>query len=343
VQRGERSAHHARRWSWCMTVVACSGALLAGCGSDGDDSDESGAAQRQVVRVAEGATGTPEKTEVTVGMLPTISHAPVVLAEREGFFKDEGITVTSKMSAGTGSGAALLGGELDLAALPWIELFVAAERGTPLQPVSEGSGGVPGLAEILVPANSDIKTVSDLVSKKVATISTPGVCDVNALDALARANTEGEPSFLPLPIPDMPGALERGDVAAVCAPEPLVSGLKASGKFRSALDVFSGPSDEQPVVGYFATSDFVEENPKTIGAFQRGLATAVRMIEEDPSVVAQIVPTYTQITPEQAKAMTVGTYPEEIDVAKLAELGALLERVGVVERAVEVTGPDAGE
>lgn len=333
------------RWLWLVAIMVVSAALATGCGDDedGSDGEAGGGGQGQGVSVVQGGTGRPEQMQVSVGIFPTVTAAPLALAIEEGFFEEEGLTVETKITSGPGTGPALLGGDIDLGTLTWIEWFVATERDVPLRPLAAGSVAEPGLAEFLVRADSSVKTVDDLVNKKVAVISSPGVCDVNALDTLRSDGVEGRPEFIVLPIPDMPGALARGDVDAACAPEPLLSAMKADKAFRSIFDVFAGPYDQQPIAGYFSTSEYAEQNPKTIGAFQRGLKKAVRMIAEDPGVVAEIVPTFTEITREQAARMTQGAFPGEIDLAGLQELGGVLERVEIVDSAVEIAGGGSQE
>jgi NitT/TauT family transport system substrate-binding protein len=316
-----------------LAIAATASALLAGCtapsGATTEADDESS------FSVVTGGEGTPEVDTVRVGFLPTASYAAFALAQRDGYFEDEGITVETQ-PATVSPIAPLVGGSLDIAGGTWIEFYVALSQGIELSALADVSDGQPGLAEILVRADSDYESIADLVDEQVAIITSPGVCDALALDVLHDAGVEGSPQFTVFPIPDMWGALERGDVQAACVPEPLLNAMKADGGFRSVLDLWAAPYEGQPVTGFFASTSFAKDNPNTVGAFQRALARAAAYLNEHPDLTAEVLATYTAITPEQAAALTPALYPETVDVTKLQTLAELVERVGLTEQVIDV-------
>lgn len=309
------------------------GLLLAGCGGSGDDGGGGAATSSGV---AEGTTGTPEQAQITFGILPTPDYAPVKIAIDEGFFADEGLEVEAQTMSSGGAVPGVVGGSLDIAGINWISFLLAVNRGIELQAVAEADRGGPGYAEFLVQADSDIQSLEDLVGQKVGVVATPGNCDVIPIDALQKDGVDGRPNFVNLAIPDMPATIDRGGVASACVPEPMLSAAEASGDFRSVFDLFSGEYDGFPIVGYSTSTTFAKANPNTIGAVQRGLAKAVALINRDPGVVRDVLPTYTQIKPEQAKTITLPTYPERTDLARLNGVADLMERIGLVQGEVEV-------
>jgi NitT/TauT family transport system substrate-binding protein len=312
---------------------------VAACG--GDDGEGSGAAG-SASGVATSGTGAPEQKQITFGILPTPDYAPVQIAIERGFFEEEGLDVTAQIISPGGAVPAVVGGSMQIAGINWISFLLAVNRNIDLQVVAEADRGTPGYAEFLVKKDSDIKGLEDLGGQKVGVVSTPGNCDVIPLDALQKQGAERKPEFVNLAIPDMPATIERGGVASACVPEPTLSA--ASADLRSVFDVFSGEYEGFPIVGYSTSGKFAEANPNTIGAVRRALAKASALINKDPDVVREILPTYTKITPEQAATITLPTYPEELDVERIREVAALMERIKLVEGKVDVplAVPDAG-
>jgi NitT/TauT family transport system substrate-binding protein len=139
----------------------------------------------------------------------------------------------------------------------------------------------------------------------------------------------------------MPPALQRGGIDAACLPEPLLSGFMARGG-QEVADVFSGDYDDFPIVGYSVTAQFAEENPNTVGALRRALDRASRLAAENPDAVREILPTYTQLTAEQAGQITLPKYPARSEPARLQRVADLMRQFGVVQEEIDVPELEAG-
>jgi NitT/TauT family transport system substrate-binding protein len=322
---GRSRSSGTRTWLWLVPLAVLLVALLAGCGDDGDNSASSSG-------VAEGAAGPPEQKRVTVGTLPTPEFVALEIAIKKGFFEEEGVEVTTKTAAPRSAVPAVLGGSVDVTGLNWITFLTAVNRNISLRVVSELGRGRAGIGAFLVRADSDVKTLDDLVNKKVAVIATPDNCGLLALDALKQSGVDGKPKFVEFAIPDMPGALARGNVDAACVPEPLLSQLKEKEDFRAVYGLFEDEYEELPLSGLVTSAKYAEQNPNTIGALQRGLEKAFRTMRENPKIVREILPTIMRMTPKQAERTALPVYPERTDLNKLQELARLMERVGLIDK-----------
>lgn len=308
-----------------LLVVAL---IAAACGSDdGSGSSEGGSAS------AEGGTGEPEQAELTLGVLPTADYAAVYIAESEGYFEEEGLTVTPRVvQGGSAQVPALVGGDLDVSGVNWVGFLSAVNQGIPLRVVAEADRGTPGYSEIVSKPGSSIRDLADLAGKKVAVPATPGSCDLpvrGAMDAAGADSSEVE--FVELPLPEMGPALERGGIDAACLPEPLLGAAKAQGQAQTVHDIFSGDYADFPIVGYSVTKEFADENPNTIGALQRALDKASNLANEDEQVVRDILPSYTQLDAEQASNITLPAYPARSDPAELQRAADLMQQYDVLE------------
>src|SRR5690606_17763915 len=156
-----------------------------------------------------------------------------VLADEEGFFAEEGLTVELTNPAAGGALSGVVGGTYQFAGVNWVSFVLAVNEGLEVEPVIELERGVPHYAELLVSAECEFETLADLTGEDVAVVAAPGNCDVIPIDALQQEGITEQPNFVTLSVPDMPGAVQRGDVAAACVPEPLLGDVLGSGDFRS--------------------------------------------------------------------------------------------------------------
>src|SRR5690242_9934250 len=76
--------------------------------------------------------GAPEKTHLTFGIIPTMDYIPVQLAIERGYFKAEGLTVTTRVTPPGNTVPALIGGAIDVSGVNWISTIVAYNRNIPI-------------------------------------------------------------------------------------------------------------------------------------------------------------------------------------------------------------------
>ena len=338
-ERPRQGARRLLRAAACAALLLVAVFALAACGSD----DEGSSASAGGSASAKGATGKPEKAEINFGVLPTADYVAVYIANKEGFFKDEGLTVKPRVvQGGSAQVPGLVGGDLDISGVNWVGFLAAVNQGVPLRVVAEADRGTPGYTQIVSKKGSSIKKASDLAGKKVAVPATPGSCDLPLRGAMDKAGDDSSKvEFVELPIPEMGPALQRGGIDGACLPEPLLGATKAKGA-QEVADVFSGDYADFPIVGYSVTAKFAEANPNTIGALQRALDKASKLANENEQMVREILPTYTPLTPEQASKLTLPAYPQRSEPAELNRVADLMKKYGVTDKDINVPELEAG-
>lgn len=307
-----------------VMVMALVGAVIAACGGGSDEgTDATGS-----------ATGAPEKASLKIGILPTPDYVAAQIAIDEGYFKDEGLDVTTEIMASGNSAPSIVGGSYDIAGMNWISFLIATSKKVPLTAVAEGSLGKPGYALFLVKKDAETQSLSDLGSQKIGVVASPGNCDLIAQDVLDEEGSDAKPTFVSLAVPDMPANIQRGNVGAACVPEPLASALVASGDFRSIHDLFTGDvGDQFPVSGFVTSAGFAKKNPNTIAAYQRAIQKAIDLIHKDDSVLRPALLKYTTLTEGQATSMNLPSYTKDAtDFSNLERVGDLIVKRGVVDK-----------
>ena len=277
----------------------------------------------------------PEITELAIGIKPIPGYAPIQAAVSLGYFAEEGLDVTLEVMGPGTTVPAVVGGSVQFSGNTWLAIVQGLAAGVELIPVAELERGTPGYAEFVVVSGSPAQELVDLDGLVVGVPESPGNCDLAALAVISEQNLGVEMSFVALPVPDMPGALARGDVAAACAPEPILGGLKASCDFRSVFDVFGDVYDGFPVSGVFTTQAFADENPNTVAAVKRALAKAKDAGQADPQVIRDAVLEYSTAPPPAVQGMTLPDYPDD-DFSNLVEVSELLEVTGQIPAGYEL-------
>jgi len=133
----------------------------------------------------------------------------------------------------------------------------------------------------------------------------------------------------------MAPALEKGQVTAVHAAEPFASAIRRDLGARVLLDGGASPVSSIPISGYVTTRQFAEKNPKTAAAFQRAITAAQKIASQDPDSVREQLPTYTKVTPDQAKSIRLPAYPAETNADELRRLSDLMRQQGLLKKDID--------
>ncbi|NGO10301.1 ABC transporter substrate-binding protein [Streptomyces sp. HC44] len=302
-----------------MTAVACGG-----------DSGSDGAA------AGSGGNGL-EKSGITVAALPLADDATLYLAQERGLFEKEGLDVRIQpVQQSIQALPALSKGQVDvIASANYVTFLQAHEKGTlDVRVLAEGARVAPHMMDVLVPEDSDIKSLADLKGKKIAVNILNNIQSLT-LNAILDKEGAGRPVYRQIAFPQMGPALEKGQVDAVHAAEPFNSALQNDLNARVLVDGGSAPVDSIPISGYVTTGPFAEKNPKTAAAFQRAIAAAAKIATEDPSAVREQLPKYAKVTPDQAKSIRLPAYPATTDVKQLSRLTELMKEQGLLKKPLD--------
>jgi len=220
--------------------------------------------------------------EIAVGTIGASSDSPFFIADKRGYFKDEGLTVkfirfdsAAKAMAPLGTGELLVASGATSAAL-----YNAVKRGVPLKIVADKAKNPPGFGfeSLLVRKDLEgkIKTLADFKGRKIA-ISAAGNSEDFLVDyALHKAGMtihDVEPVYLGFP--QHIAAFTNGGIDVSLTVEPSISSiLKAEKAVRFlGVDEFY-PQFETAVVFY--SERFIKERPEDAKKFMRAFLRGAR-------------------------------------------------------------------
>jgi NitT/TauT family transport system substrate-binding protein len=283
------------------------------------------------------ATG-PEA--VSVGVVAILDVAPIYLGKEKGFFSSRNINLTITTAQG---GAVIIpqvvARQFDFGFSNVVSLLLAQSRSLPVKVVSNGnnSTGSP-TADFggLIVKDSAISSPKQLEGKKVATNTLNNIVDTTTKEIVKKSG--GDPSkvsFVELAFPDMAAALDTGKVDAMFVVEPFLSAAKAKG--WKQIGAYADVDPKLCVALYFTSQALVAANPDLVRRFGEAMKESLAYADSHPDEVRTVLGTYTKITGDAAKALTLPKWPAEIDTSSVNKLAELALTYGLLQTKPDVS------
>jgi NitT/TauT family transport system substrate-binding protein len=295
---------------------------------------------------------------ITVAMVPGIDNAPLLIAQRDGLFRKQGLDVVIKsyptLSAVV---AALSGGQAQIAAGDYTAfLYQEATGGQRLRLVADGYDAGQNMLEILTLPGSGITDPQQLVGKTVGTpektVSYPASTSSDNADLPYNIETLAAQTVLesdnvsptavnwtPIPPSAMIGELRSKKVSAILAPEPYVFEAEAQLGAQEVLDACSGVTAGLPLSGYFSKASY--DNSAALARFR----TALLQAQADSGMrgpLQAVLPSAAGISAQDAALVTLGTYPTSLSVGQVQRVAQLMFEAGMIGSTVSVRQLAAG-
>lgn len=222
--------------------------------------------------------------ELAVGTIGASSDSPFFIADKRGYFKEEGLTVKFIRFDSAAKAMAPLGtGELSVASgATSAALYNAVRRGVTLRIVADKAKNPPGYGFESLLVRTDlrdqgkIKTLADFKGRKIA-ISSPGNSEDFLVDyAMRKAGmTFKDVNPVYLGFPQHIAAFTNGGIDVSLSVEPSISSIEKSGKAVRFLGVDEFyPGFETAVVFY--SEKFIKERPEDAKKFMRAYLRGAR-------------------------------------------------------------------
>jgi NitT/TauT family transport system substrate-binding protein len=305
--------------------------LAAACGSSSGSSGSSGSASPSSTKL--------EQSKIVVGALPVVDDAPLYLAQKNGYFKQAGLTVT--IQAVTQSTLAipdmLHGAVAIMAGANYVSFLEAQAKGAVrFKVLVEGVNCKADTFAIEALPSSGITSPAGLAGKKVAVNLTS---NIQTLTANAVLKADGvDPSkvtYVVVPFPNMTAALAAHRVDAISVVQPFLAGAQASDGAKTVVSSCTGPAANEPMSGYFATQSWAQQNPTTARAFQTAMLKAQAYANANPQAVRDILPSYIKISPQAASHVTLGTFPATVNPSVLQQILSLMKGGGLATGSLD--------
>ena len=244
----------------------------------------------------------PEKPGVVlaVGGRTTLYYLPLTIADRLGYFRDEGLEVEINDFPGGGKALqALIGGSADVVSGAFEHTITMQTLGQKVQAfVLQNTN--PGISLGIATAQAaSYSWPKDLKGMKVG-ISAPGSSTQMLVNHLLASVglTPDDVSWVGVGTgATAVAAMRTGRIDALSSVEPVMSLLERSGDLKVVVEtvtdagvrkVFGGPL---PAATLYAKVEFIQQNPGTVQALTNAMVRALKWLQKaTPEEVADAVP-----------------------------------------------------
>jgi NitT/TauT family transport system substrate-binding protein len=339
----------------CAVALTAVTVLAAGCSSS---SSGSGSGADLIADTLPTNYGPAETTTLNVGVVPAMDSAGFFVAQNEGLFAKEGLTIN--YSPATSSETAIaqqLKGQLQISAGNYVSYIEAAAKGDPLEVVSEGSVMQQGAQTIFVMPKSHITQLSQLKGKLIG-VNAPSNIDYlldvsvlkeNGIDPTAVGFPTGKDKASAqykddgaIPFPFMAQDLASGEMAAATMPEPFASIAEQQFGAVPLADLNQGATTDFPIEGYVVTKAWAQQNPNTLKRFLAALSAGQEIADTDRAAVEKAFEELKgapngQVKADIAAVMALDTYPIGIDQTRLQRVANVMFQFGLLSSPYKVS------
>lgn len=311
-----------------LLLVGCSGAAGSSVGGGAATGGSATPVVSEGDDAGEGTSeATPEKAEITLGLLPLIDVAPIYIAIEEGLFEREGLTVDIQpVQGGAAAIPAMIAGELDIAFGAHPSTLSGIANGLDLRIIAEGNRASPGFSNLLALPDSGLEgDTAGLEGTRVGLNTFANIAELTTRSVVEAAGADyGALEAVEVPFPEMVPTLERGELDVIFAVEPFDTIAQEQLGAVVVTDPYIDETEGLPVGGYAVTGNFATNFPNTVAAFQRALSAASEIARDDADRVVQVLPTYSTLDAQAARAVTQPEFVAELDRAELQRIVDLM-------------------
>lgn len=272
--------------------------------------------------------------EVLIGVRTANDHAPFYIAERLGWYAQEGVSAQVKLvPSNTEIVEGLKRKEFLMGAFPVCTAIAAIAQGVPIKIVAMTGRGSDG---VLVRRDSGIRDWKDLKGKRVATIR------ASILDVLLRYVLEGKGldpdkdvkmSYF-MKLGDMISALKTGQLDASSNTEPFMTEAELAG-WGHILGYYTTFWPDHPCCVVVAHKELMAKDPGAVEGILRVHVRAVRWANDNPRGTAEIICQYMKgFSPEvvlKSLSPTKMKIDYEISREEIVKMAGLMKKYGLIE------------
>jgi ABC-type nitrate/sulfonate/bicarbonate transport system substrate-binding protein len=309
----------------CLGVVACGG-----------DSEDKAPASG-----SSGASTTAEKkvTKLRVGIVPSATFLPTMVAKEQGIFEKHGLDVELTIVQNLATMPGAMGRQFDLGPISGPDIIKANKQNVDVVLVSGSAYDTLDFAtsEVMLPADSTIKTAKDLEGKTVGAASLGGNIHPSTLWWLKQNGADGEKvKFVEVPHPNHFDQIKAGRVDATESLEPFKSRMKAELKAKPLVDpmdpVMKATGLERiSFVDFMAARSWAEENKDTVlQQWIDALAEAIEFIKTDEAAARKDFQAVTKLPPAVTENVPLVPYDTKLSTGEVKAWGKVLTDLGQI-------------
>lgn len=290
---------------------------------------------------ASGNATSTQLTHITVAVVPITDAIPYFEAIKNGYFKQAGLDVTTKVTPqSTAATADLVRGSVQvIASANYVNFFAGEVKGTlSIKVLAANTECGTDTQSVLALKGSGITGASSLVGKTIAVNISPNIQTLT-IDEQLRANniSPSEVHFVEVPFPDMAAALKAHRVDAIGEVEPFLSQAENQLGAIPVLQQCVGSTAGIPLGGYISSAAWADSHRQVALAFQRAIERGQAYATANNQADEKIMPSFIKIPPSIAAVVNLNQFPDTLNAVQLQRVIDLMQRGGMIPASKQVS------
>ncbi len=286
----------------------------------------------------------PSAAEETIklGLLPFSESLAAVIADRQGYFKDAGITVESaKFDSGAIAVPVLQSGRMDIVLSNTVATFQAVEQG--LDAVVLAPGAVvrtapPDTTTAVMVRKGSIKSPKDLEGKRIAVNVINSTAWLHAVAWLEKHGVDRtKVRFSEVPFPQMNDPLLGGQIDAIVQVEPFRSALMATGN----ADIIGWPyvetAPDTDITQYIALGSWAQKNHALAAKFVAAVTRGAQFAASNEAATRDINVQFTNLNPALKDKVLLPRLGTAINLKEMGHTIELMQKYGLLKSPVDLS------
>jgi len=280
--------------------------------------------------------------KIRLGLIPISEALGAVIADKQGFFKAEGLDVDiSKFESGATAVPVLQSGRLDVALSNTVSTLQAIGQGldaTVLAPGAVVRSAPPDTTTALLVIKGKINSLKELEGKRVAVNVINSSAWLHAVAALDKHGVDWtKVRFTEIPFPQMNDPLLNGQVDAIVQVDPFRSALMATDKAQIMSWTYVETAPGTDITQYLALGPWVAKSRDTALKFARAVMKGAQFASTNEAPTRDINQVWTGLNPAFKDKVLLPQLGTAINVAGMARTMELMQKFGLLKAAIDIS------
>jgi NitT/TauT family transport system substrate-binding protein len=279
---------------------------------------------------------------IKLGLLPFSESLAAVIADKQGYFKAEGIEVEiSKFDSGALAVPVLQSGRLDIVLSSTVSTFQAIEQGLDAVVLAPGAivrTSSPDTTTAVIVKKGAIKSLKDLEGKRI------GVNVINStawLHAVALLDKHGvdrsKVRFTEVPFPQMNDPLLNGQLDAIVQVEPFRSVLMASGNAEILGWPYVETAPNTDITQYISLASWAQKNHALAAKFVRAVTKGAEFAAANEAATRDINVQFTNLNPALKDKVLLPRLGTAINLKEMNHTMEMMRKYGLLQAPVDLS------
>lgn len=276
-------------------VVAAT--ILAACGSSSSSSSSASSSTTSATSAAATTTKSSGSVTLRIAYNPNPSNTPIVVAEKEGFFKQNGINAQLTTSQDTAALALDVGKQFDLVNTTPPTLLQAVAQGYKEELIASEDVESPSNRDTFLIGAKGITSLKDLKGKVIGAPGLSGNLYEAAVVALHNVGiSKSQVKFLIVPFPDMANDLKSGTIQAAVTIVPFNGQMLGQGGVDLGNPIENTVKNAPALdLGWAALDSWASANAATIQKFDKSQEEALAWMKSNQAATVKLLETDFQL------------------------------------------------